>query len=495
MPRIRNSVRRTFLTLARAATALCLFLLSCCANTPAQTAQNLAQVKKVYVESIGQENGAAKLKDRLVEQLRQKAKLEIVSSPAQADAIVKGTGSLWIIGYYSTDPRSTSMFRQPVYRGFLSVEVLGKDNEPLWSFLVTPSKVASGDITKDLADHLVARLIDALEHAGGSTPGSPAVAPVGEVAISAAGSTFPAPIYLKWFESFEQRHPGVHLKYNPVGSEAGLQRLKDGKVDFAGSDLPLPEDKGSQSGKPYLQIATVVGAVVPVYNLKGIEQPLEFTPEVLAGIYSGKIKKWNDPAIRKSNHRANLPDAGIVVVHRSDGSGTTFVWSDFLSKTNPDWKASLGTGPELHWPVGNGVEGNEGVAALVADTPNSIGYVELVYALRHQLTFGAVRNAAGKFVLADLSSVGAASLNAQAANGPDFQGSITNAPGKDAYPLASFTWWIFPADLGADPKRAVLRELSQWVLSSGQKDCSALGYVPLPREMATRELETLSKIK
>jgi phosphate ABC transporter phosphate-binding protein len=235
--------------------------------------------------------------------------------------------------------------------------------------------------------------------------------------------------------------------------------------------------------------------VVPVYNLKGIDQTLQFTPEILAGIYSGKIRNWNEPAIRNLNRSANLPDAGIVVVHRSDGSGTTFVWSDFLSKVSPEWKSSFGAGSTVQWPVGKGVEGNEGVAAMVGDTPNSIGYVELVYALRHQLSFGAVRNAAGKFVQADLSSVTAASVNSQAASRPDFRGFITNAPGKDAYPLAAFTWWVLPADLGGDAKRPVLRELLQWILTSGQKDCSALGYVPLPRDMANVQLQSLNKLK
>lgn len=479
----------------RTASALCFLLFLCCSVATAQTAEKLSQVKKVYVESFGQENGAGKLRDRLVEQLRQKAKLEIVGSPSGADAVIKGNGSLWVTGYYSTVPRSSSMSRQPVYHGFLSVEVLGKDNEPLWSFLVTPGKIAAGDIIKDLADHMAVKLLEALDQKGGAAPGSSTATAIGEVTISAAGSTLPAPLYQKWFESFEERHPGVHLRYAAVGSEAGLQRLKEGKVDFAGSDLPLSDAKISQSGKSYLQLATVIGAVVPVYNLKGIGQPLNFSPEVLAGIYSGKIRKWSDPAIRKSNRNVNLPDAAIVVVHRSDGSGTTFVWTDFLSKADPEWKASFGAGSAVQWPVGNGVEGNEGVAALVSETPNSIGYVELVYALRHQLSFGAVRNAAGKFVEADLSSLTAASINAQVPISPDYTGLITNPPGKDAYPIAALTWWILPGELGSDSRGTALRELVQWILSSGQKDCSALGYVPLSREMASRELEALAKIK
>jgi len=494
MSRNPNHLCRGFFLKARAAGAVCVLLLLNCFAVPAQTAEGLSQIKKVYIDSFGQENGASKLRDRLARELRLKAKWDIVSSAATADAVIKGSGSLWIAGYYSTAPRSASMSRQPVYHGFLSVEILGKDNEPLWSSLVTPSKLAAGDITRDLADHLVAKLLAAREQKRGVALGSSTATRSVEATISAAGSTFPAPLYLKWFESFEERHPGVRIRYAGIGSEAGLQRLMEGKVDFAGSDLPLSAEKLSQSGKNYLDFATVVGAVVPIYNLKGIEQPLDFTPEVLAGIYSGKIRKWSDPAIRKANRTANLPDAEIAVVHRSDGSGTTFVWTDFLSKGSPEWKASIGAGSTVPWPVGKGAEGNEGVAALVGDTANSIGYVELVYALRHRLSFGAVRNSAGKYVQADLSSVTAA-ISAPPTATPDLRGSIANAPGKDAYPLASYTWWVLPADLGSEPKRSALRELLQWILTSGQKDCSALGYVPLSHEMAGRELETLNNLK
>jgi phosphate ABC transporter phosphate-binding protein len=488
MPRNPNQLSRGFYWVA------VLLLLGSLA-TSGQTAEKLSQIKKVYLASFGQENGAAKLHDRLMETLRQKAKWEIVSSAAEADAVIKGSGSLWIAGYYSTDPRSASMSRQPVYRGFLSVEILGKNNEPLWSSLVTPSRPAGGDITRDLTDHLVAKLIAARAQGSLPAPDSSGAKHTAEVSLTAAGSTFPAPLYQKWFESFEERHAGVHIRYTSLGSEAGLQRLMEGKVDFAGSDLPLSAEKLSESGKAYLEFATVVGAVVPVYNLKGIEQPLNFTAEILAGIYSGKIRKWNDPSISKANRTANLPGAEILVVHRRDGSGTTFVWTDFLSKGSAEWKASIGSGAKVSWPVGRGAEGNEGAATMVADTPNSIGYVELVYALRHQLNFGAVRNAAGKYVQADISSVTAALVNAPSAAGADSRGSITNAPGKDSYPLASFTWWVLPADLGGGLKRSVLRELLQWILSSGQKDCSALGYVPLPREMASRELETVNHLK
>jgi phosphate transport system substrate-binding protein len=280
-----------------------------------------------------------------------------------------------------------------------------------------------------------------------------------------------------------------------VGSVAGLQLLADGKVDFAASDVPLSSEKALQSRTTFLHFASVLGAVVPIYNLKGVNRDLNFTGEILAGIYLGKIKKWNDPKIRESNRNVALPDTDIVVAHRSDGSGTTFAWTDYLSKVSSDWEAAVGPSSIVQWPVGTGAEGNEGVATLVQGTPNSIGYVESVYALRHQLSFGAVRNAAGHFVQADLSSLTAAAVNAAAAMASDFSVSITNAPGKEAYPIASFTWWLLPRELGGGDKKPVFLELLQWMLSSGQKQCSALGYAPLPREIANRELQLLSTLK
>jgi phosphate transport system substrate-binding protein len=313
--------------------------------------------------------------------------------------------------------------------------------------------------------------------------------------LNGAGATFPAPLYLKWLESFQQRYPKAHITYSPVGSEAGLQLLADGKVDFAASDMPLSNERLSESKTSLLHFATVIGAVVPIYNLKGGDQNLNFTPDTLAGIFLGKIKNWNDPRIRESNGKRALPNRDIVTIHRSDGSGTTFVWTDYLSKVSPDWKTGVGAGTVVKWPVGMGGQGNEAIATMVQQTPNSIGYVELVYALRHQLTVGAVRNAAGEFVQADLQSVTAAAKGAAAEMTPDFRVSITNAPEKYAYPIATFTWWLLPGDLGGTEKKPVLLDLLQWMLTSGQKQCSGLGYAPLPREIANRELQFLTTLK
>jgi len=484
--------RRSSLRASCAGASLLVLLFVSVSDARAQVATTLSQVKKIYVEPFGEGNEVAKLRDRTIEQLRHKAKLEVVPTRDQADAIIKGSGTVWVTGYVSVSPRAPAATRQPIFQGFLSVEVIGKDNDPLWSYLVTPDKFRAGDITKDLAAQLVERFLEARRKSEEPQPAKVSEA-AGEIMLTAAGATFPAPLYQKWFESFHEQHPNITIRYSPVGSEAGIERLMDGKVDFAASDVPLSAERMAQSKKTFSHFASVIGAVVPVYNLKGVEESLNFTPQVLAGIYLGRITKWNDRAIRESNRGAVLPDADIVVVHRSDGSGTTFVWTDYLSKLSSEWKASVGSGLVVQWPAGIGVEGNEAVATKVQQTPNSIGYVELAYALQHQLSFGAVRNRAGRFIQADLSSVTAAATGAGTA-GSDVRVSITDAPGKDAYPIATFTWWLVPEDLNED-KRTALDELLQWMLSSGQKECSALAYAPLPREVVSRQLQVLDKSK
>ena len=377
----------------------------------AQTAETLSQVKKVFVQSFGSDDTANKLHEAMIKQLRKKAKLEVVASPNDADAIIKGFASIWVIGYVSADARSSANSRQPVLRGFLSVEVVGKAGQPLWSYLATPGKFRVSSITDDLADQTVTKLIAALGQRE-----KLAVSPVGtassQITLNAAGATFPAPLYQKWFESFQERYPQTPVTYKAVGSEAGLRLLEDGKVDFAASDVPLSEQQESESKAALLQFPTVAGAVVPIYNLTGTNRTINFAPEVLADIYLGKIKSWNDPRLQQSNKNARLPDGNIAVIHRSDGSGTTFLWTHYLSTMSTEWKSAVGEGMTVNWPVGIGAEGNEAVAEMVQKTPNSIGYVELVYALQHQLNFGAVRNAAGEFVLADLASVTVAAKNA-----------------------------------------------------------------------------------
>src|SRR5271166_819787 len=295
-----------------------------------QTARDLSQVKKVFVSSWSG-NGAAELQDSLVRQLRKSGKFEVVASLAQADAVIKGSGQIWVKGHIATSPRSPAANRQAVYGGFLSVEVVGADNAVLWSYLVTPSKFSWGSIADNLSENLVKEMIPARDKTG-----QPPSQGVTQTQLHGAGSTFAAPLYQKWFESFQQQHPDVRISYDAVGSGSGTALLLQDKVDFAASDVPLP----SVAGFP--QIASVLGGVVPIYNLKGLTQDLKFTPEALAGIYLGKIKKWNDPLIKGPNKSAPLPDADIVVVHRSDGSGTTYAWSDYLSKISPEWKTVVG---------------------------------------------------------------------------------------------------------------------------------------------------------
>jgi phosphate transport system substrate-binding protein len=269
--------------------------------------------------------------------------------------------------------------------------------------------------------------------------------------------------------------------------------LEEGKIDFGASDMPLASKSDSAGHARLRQIPMVLGAVVPIYNLKGLRQDLNFTPEILAAIYLGKIKKWNDPQIKKVNGAASLPDADIVVVHRSDGSGTTFVWTDYLSKVSPEWKASVGSGDTVQWPVGIGAARNEGVASIVQSTPNSIGYVEFIYALQHELSFGAVRNPAGEFSKAEISSVIAAA-RASAAPQPNSGVSITGSLGRSAYPISAYTWLLLPEKESDSQKKAVLSELLRWMLTSGQKSCSALGYAPLPADVAKRALEELDSM-
>jgi phosphate ABC transporter phosphate-binding protein len=487
--------RHSLLPVLCSVAAQLMLLLAVGNDSRAQTAETLSQVKKVYIESFGQESRATELRDRVIKQLRASRKFEVVTTRKEADAVIKGNGSVWVTGYVSNDPRSPSNTRQAIFQGFLSVELSGKDNEPLWSYLVTPSRFRAGTITEDLASHLVTKLVKALDEKSERAPASAVGEATRQVTLAAAGATFPAPLYQKWFESFQQRRPNALITYSAVGSETGLRLLMDGKVDFAASDVPLSNERMTQTKTSFLHFASVLGAVVPIYNLQGSNRNLNFTAETLVGIYLGTIKKWDDPRIRDSNRNAALPYSEIVVIHRSDGSGTTFVWTDYLSKVSPEWKGAVGTGTTVQWPVGTGVEGNEAVAAMVQQTPNSIGYVELVYALRHQLSFGAVRNAAGRFVQADLPSVTAAAGDAAEAMTSDFRVSITNASGKDAYPIATFTWWLFPQKLESGDKKSEFFDLLQWVLTSGQKQCSALGYAPLPREIASRELQLLNSLK
>jgi len=448
----------------------------------------MTAVRTIQVESIGEGTSAEAMRQKLVDRLNKDGRFKVVESRSAADVVLRGTSSIWATGTVVFAPHSKAA-SQTVYQGYLSVELVDKADQILWSYLLTPSRFRTANITDDLADHMASHLLDALKSGAAgahSTMGRP---PRTQVALHAAGATFPAPIYLKWFES-----SGMPVTYDAIGSEAGIAQLAEGKVDFAASDMPLTE-ANSPAGLHVIHFPTVLGGVVPIYNLPALGHALRFTPEMLAGIYSGTIRKWNDPRILEMNHGTHLPDTDIAVVHRSDGSGTTFVWTSFLSLVNAEWKASVGAETHVAWPTGAGATGNEGVAELVQKTPNSIGYVELIYAIQHELNYGAVRNPAGEFIKADLASITAAASSATASPGQDLRFSILNSANKDAYPISTFTWLLVPAKGMSAEKRAAIAEFLKWALTTGQKQCEALGYAPLSHEIVSSELQAVSAWK
>ena len=345
---------------------------------------------------------------------------------------------------------------------------------------------------------LVALSLAAAAAACGGQSGNPPAATGSSTgsttAITAAGATFPGPIYTKWFDEYHKQHPGVQINYQPIGSGGGIRQVLAGTVDFGASDMPMTEEQLGQAKVKVLHFPTVLGAVVPTYNLAGIAQDLKFTPAALSGIFLGTVKKWDDASIASANPGVKLPASDIVVVHRSDGSGTTFVWTDYLSKVSPAWKSKIGSNTSVNWPVGLGGKGNEGVAGLVKQTPNSIGYVELIYAVQNRLAYGAVQNAAGKFLKADLAGVTAAAAAAAASMPEDFRVSITNPAGADAYPVGSFTWLLVPSHIPDAAKGKAVVDFLQWMLTDGQTAAESLSYAPLPKEVVTKEREAISQI-
>jgi phosphate transport system substrate-binding protein len=313
--------------------------------------------------------------------------------------------------------------------------------------------------------------------------------------INAAGATFPAPIYQKWFEEFHKAHPEIQINYQSIGSGGGIRQLTEGTVDFGASDMPMTDEQISKITKyKVLHFPTVLGGLVPTYNVPGATE-LKFSGATLAGIFLGTIKKWNDPALVKDNPGAKLPNDDITVVHRSDGSGTTFVWTDYLSKVSPEWKSKVGANTSVNWPVGLGGKGNEGVAGLVKQTPSSIGYVELIYAVQTKMEYGSVKNLAGVFVKADFNSVTEAAAGAAKEMPADFRVSITNAPGKNAYPISSFTWLLIPDKIADATKKKSITDFLQWMMTAGQADAQGLSYAPLPKPVIAKEQKQIALIK
>jgi phosphate transport system substrate-binding protein len=322
-----------------------------------------------------------------------------------------------------------------------------------------------------------------------------AVPSVAQTKLNAAGATFPYPIYSKWFNEYHNLHSDVEINYQSIGSGGGIRQLQAGTVDFGASDMPLDDTKVKQMPMPILQLPTVLGSVVPAYNVPGISGDLKFTPQILAGVYLGTITNWNDKVIAAANPDVKLPDRSIVVIHRSDGSGTTFVFTDYLSKVSPEWKSRVGSpNTAVSWPVGLGAKGNEQVAGMIRQMEGGIGYVELIYALQNKITFGSVKNAAGNFVKASLESTTAAADGAKM-SAKDFRVSITNAPGKDAYPISSFTYLLIPKQWKDSTKGKAVTDFLSWMLDQGQGMVRQLNYAPLPEAVKEMEKDAIKEIK
>jgi phosphate transport system substrate-binding protein len=319
------------------------------------------------------------------------------------------------------------------------------------------------------------------------------------LSLNGAGASFPEPIYTKWFDEFHKKDANVQINYQAIGSGGGIKQVTEGTVDFGASDGPMNDDQlkayQDKHGFPILHFPTVLGAVVPTYNIPGVTAELNFTPEALAEIFLGKITKWNDPAITGPNPGVNLPSNEILVIHRSDGSGTTYIWTDYLSKVSDEWKNKVGKNTSVSWPTGLGGSKNEGVAGAVKQNANAIGYVELIYAIQTKMPYGKVKNSSGEFIKADLASVTAAAAAAATNMPDDFRVSITNAAGKTAYPICSFTWLLIPSKFSDASKRDAVKGFVKWMLADGQNDAETLAYAKLPKEVVTKELAALNKVQ
>jgi phosphate transport system substrate-binding protein len=319
------------------------------------------------------------------------------------------------------------------------------------------------------------------------------------LSINGAGASFPYPMYSKWFDEYHKKNGNIQINYQSIGSGGGIKQVTEGTVDFGASDGPMNDDQlkafQDKHGFGILHFPTVLGADVPAYNIPGVSAELTFTSDAIAGIFLGKITKWNDPAIAGANAGVKLPANDIVVVHRSDGSGTSYIWTDYLSKVSDDWKNKVGKGTSVNWPVGLGGKGNEGVTGLIKQTPNSFGYVELIYAIQNSMPYGKVKNSSGTTVKADLASVTAAAAGAAKDMPADFRVSITNAPGKNAYPISSFTWLLIPEKFSDASKRDAIKGFVSWMLTDGQNDTEALSYAKLPKEVVAMEKQALAKVQ
>src|SRR5271166_1120553 len=313
----------------------------------------------------------------------------------------------------------------------------------------------------------------------------------GQTTLNGAGATFPNPMYSKWFSEYHKLHPDISINYQAIGSGGGIRQVLSGTVDFGASDMPMTDPQLKEAKTTILNIPTVLGADVPAYNVPGVTAELKFTPEALAGIFLGKITKWNDKAITSANPGINFPNQNITVVHRSDGSGTTYIFTDYLSKVSSDWQGTVGNNTSVKWPVGIGGKGNEGVAGSIRQLPGSIGYIELIYAVQNKIPYGSVRNSSGNFIKASLESTTAAAVGVKMP--ADFRVSITNSPAKTAYPIASFTWLLIPTSPSDAKKGKILKDFLFWMLDQGQTMTEALSYAPLPKQVVEMEKAAITK--
>jgi phosphate transport system substrate-binding protein len=348
---------------------------------------------------------------------------------------------------------------------------------------------------KRMATLALAVLAAACGRGGERSPqsGADTSAAGGRVNLTGAGATFPYPVYSKWVLEYTRLHPDVQINYQSIGSGGGIRQFMDATVDFGATDGPMADSQITVLNGNVLHIPTVIGAVVPAYNLPQVTQNLRFTPEVLAGIFSGEISSWDDSRIASLHPGTQLPRVPIVVIHRSDGSGTTYVWTDYLSKVSPTWRQRVGRGTSVSWPVGLGARGNEGVASQVTQTPGAIGYVELVYATQNRITYGFVRNRSEQYVHASLPAVTSAAAVPFAAD-TDFRVSITDPPAGDAYPVASFTWILIPREMRDPAKARALLEFLWWATHDGQRFATDLGYAPLPEPVVRLVEERLKRV-
>jgi phosphate transport system substrate-binding protein len=448
--------------------------------------------RRIYVEPFVPQEGSEKFREDVIAELRKMNSVSLAEDESSADAILGGGGEVWVKGYRSHNPQLGNVAPNgtPIYTGFISIELRDKSSQTLWSYLATPP-AASRDISKDLSTLIVKKLVEGL--AQGEAPSRAAPLSQTTTNLKGAGATFPLPVYEKWFTNYRRENPALQITYEPIGSEAGIRRLIADSIGFAASDSAQAiHDLSPGDGEKYLFFPSVVGAVVPVVNLPGLSGDLALTPEALAGIYLGKIKKWNDPILARANRGLRLPDRDIVVVHRADGSGTSYAWTDYLSKTSSEWKAQVGTSLTAKWPTGLEADGNDGVSKLVKEQSGSIGYVEFIYALQNHLSYGRVRNRNGEYVAASLESIAAAVSHSVKISG-DFKVSIVDAQGAGVYPISTFTWVVVPSHIEDTAKRKALTGFLQWMVGPAQRQAAALGYLPIPKDVASKEEAAIAR--